>query len=482
MIKRVFFLLLLLNLTKTADAQKQASIWYFGQNAGLDFRNDDPVALTDGALNTFEGSATIADENGNLLFYTDGVTVWNRLHQPMPNGRNLWGSYTTTQTLIVPKPGNDPIYYIFTASPQFDYIFGPGTDSVGLHYTVVDMAMNGGLGDVTQKNMLLFKNTTEKITAVHHANGNDVWVVTHEWGNNNFRSYLITDNGIEPIPVVSTEGEPHTTEVGGQINNPNAIAYMKLSPDGSKLGVVLFHKEIIELFAFDKSTGQVGNRTGIIINTNETGLRFYGIEFSSNSKFLYYTVSLDFCGVNNTDNPTEIWQHSFESNQSIKVGDAIGAFNAMQLGLDAKIYITRCNEIIQDSGFMAVINHPNRRGSASGFDEKSLSLSGRKNNIGLPNFIQSYFLFPNPVLDMPNVFTPNGDLYNPVFKPIQFENMLEAKLRIVNRWGQQVFITTDILSGWDGGENPMGVYYWHITYEGKNGKTGTAKGWVHLVR
>lgn len=478
---RIVFILVLIH-SNVLFAQKQASIWYFGQNAGLDFRNGEPVALTDGALNTFEGSASIADENGNLLFYTDGVTVWNRLHQVMPNGRNLWGSYTTTQTLIVPKPGNDPIYYIFTASPQFDYIFGPDTDSVGFHYSVVDMNLNGGLGDITQKNMLLFKNTTEKVTAVHHTNGNDIWVVAHEWGNNIFRAYLVTESGIEPTPAISSEGEVHTTEIGGQINNPNAIAYMKLSPDGSRLGVILFHKEIIELFAFDKSTGRVNNRTGMIVNPNETGLRFYGIEFSSNSKFLYYPVSLDFCGVNNTDNPTEIWQYSFENGQSVKVGSAVGAFNSMQLALNGKLYITRCNEIIRESNFMAVINNPNRRGKDCNFQEKDVSLITGNNSIGLPNFIQSYFLFPDPVIDMPNIFTPNGDLYNQAFKPISFENILEGRLKIINRWGKEVFSTTEILTGWDGGDDSPGVYYWLLTFEGKNGKTGIAKGWVHLIR
>ncbi|MBX2965161.1 MAG: gliding motility-associated C-terminal domain-containing protein [Cyclobacteriaceae bacterium] len=478
MVKRFFILITMLVCLKTACAQQQAAIWYFGNHAGLDFSSGEPVALTDGALNTFEGSATIADENGSLLFYTDGVTVWNRLHQPMPNGRNLWGSYTTTQTLIVPKPGNDPIYYIFTASPQFDYIFGPGTDSVGFHYSVVDMSVDGGLGDVTQKNILLFKNTTEKITAVHHANGHDVWVVTHEWGNNNFRSYLVTENGIEPIPVISSIGEIHS---GGGANNSNAIAYMKLSPDGNYIVSALWEK-IIQIFTFNTNTGQVNSLKESIVNVNNAGLHLYGIEFSSNSKFLYYPVSLQYCGVNDPDNQAEIWQYSFENSKSTKVGSAIGAFNAMQLAPNGKIYITRCNEIIRESNFMAVINNPNRRGKDCNFQEKDVSLITGNNNIGLPNFIQSYFLFPDPVIDMPNIFTPNGDNYNPVFKPMQFENMLEARLKIINRWGQEVFTTTDISAGWDGGHAPPGVYYWLLAYEGKNGKTGTAKGWVQLMR
>jgi len=66
-------------------SQKEANIWYFGENAGLDFNSGVPVALLDGQLNTREGCATISDKNGNLLFYTDGITVWNRSHKIMQN-------------------------------------------------------------------------------------------------------------------------------------------------------------------------------------------------------------------------------------------------------------------------------------------------------------------------------------------------------------------------------------------------------------
>src|SRR5690606_37403887 len=176
----------------TSLAQKQANIWYFGRNAGLDFSSGNPVALVDGELNTTEGSAGLCDEEGKLLFYTDGVTVWNQHHQVMPNGKHLWGSYTTTQTLIVPKPGMEPIYYIFTASPQYNILFGEDSDSVGLHYSIVDTRLNVGNGDVIAKNLLLLKNTTEKVAAIRHSNGKDIWIVVHEWNSNIFRAHLLT--------------------------------------------------------------------------------------------------------------------------------------------------------------------------------------------------------------------------------------------------------------------------------------------------
>ncbi|QOI97002.1 MAG: hypothetical protein HRU69_05630 [Flammeovirgaceae bacterium] len=237
-------------ITLTTFSQNPTSIWYFGEFAGLDFRMAPPLALLNGQLNSIDGesSATISSDEGNLLFYTDGVSVYNRSHQPMQNGTNLWGHPSTTQTLIVPQPGNDSIFYIFTNSPQYNTF--AGTDSVGCHYSIVNLANNNGLGAVIEKNTLLFKKTTEKVAAVHHVNGTDIWVVFHEWESNCFRSYLVTAAGIEFPPVVSCIGSIH--QGGGPapgINeNFNAAGQMKISSDGSLLALVLTDSRRVEVF------------------------------------------------------------------------------------------------------------------------------------------------------------------------------------------------------------------------------------------
>jgi len=84
--ERLPLLIFLLFLSLNMFAQKEAAIWYFGDGAGLDFNNGSPVALTDGQLSTIEGCSTISDANGSLLFYTDGITIWNRNHDIMVNG------------------------------------------------------------------------------------------------------------------------------------------------------------------------------------------------------------------------------------------------------------------------------------------------------------------------------------------------------------------------------------------------------------
>ena len=96
-------------------SQGEANIWYFGQNAGIDFNSGSPVALYNGQMSTLEGCAVMSTNSGQLLFYTDGVTVWDRTHQVMPNGTGLLGNFSSTQSgIIVPNPTDSTIFYIFT--------------------------------------------------------------------------------------------------------------------------------------------------------------------------------------------------------------------------------------------------------------------------------------------------------------------------------------------------------------------------------
>src|SRR6186713_3346857 len=101
--KKTATLLLLVTFLSTqfSFAQKQANRWYFGMFAGLDFNSGAPVPVSDGMLNTAEGCSSIADANGNLLFYTDGITVFNRVHDTMPNGFDLTGDISSTQSALI---------------------------------------------------------------------------------------------------------------------------------------------------------------------------------------------------------------------------------------------------------------------------------------------------------------------------------------------------------------------------------------------
>src|SRR5262249_20065706 len=151
----VFFIAftVLLCCFQTTFSQLQATHWFFGTLAGLDFSSGSPVVVS-GAINTNEGTASISDSLGNLLIYTDGVNVYNRNNAQMPNGSGLFGDASTTQTIIVPNPGSSNIFYIFTIDDE------GGPD--GLNVSTVDMSLQGGNGAVTLKNFHLRDLMTEK--------------------------------------------------------------------------------------------------------------------------------------------------------------------------------------------------------------------------------------------------------------------------------------------------------------------------------
>jgi hypothetical protein len=100
------FLVLLFQFTY---AQKQNNQWRFGNSGAIDFNTAPPSFIAGAALSTGEGSASIADRTtGALLFYTDGLTVWNRQDQVMPIGTGLLGGITLSSTsaaVIIPKQG-----------------------------------------------------------------------------------------------------------------------------------------------------------------------------------------------------------------------------------------------------------------------------------------------------------------------------------------------------------------------------------------
>lgn len=137
MLKKLLFLLLIIGY-QSGFGQKEGNIWYFGLNAGLDFNSGVLVALTDSQMSTEEGCASISDCDGLLLFYTDGITVWNKNHQVMGNGTDLNGNISTAQgATIIQKPGSSTIFYIFTIDAELG--------SKGFCYSEVDVSLAGGL-------------------------------------------------------------------------------------------------------------------------------------------------------------------------------------------------------------------------------------------------------------------------------------------------------------------------------------------------
>lgn len=417
-------------------AQGEANNWYFGQNAGVSFNTSPPTVLTDGALNTLEGCSVISSSSGELLFYTDGRTIWNANHQIMPNANYFGGSglngdpSSTSSGLIVPHPTLEDIYYVFTVDePHHNNAFAypnqgpadqfgnpitdyndPGTNIVpqdddgfnnGFAYSVVDMSLDNGLGDVvpTLKNIELLTynpddpedikyKCSEKITAVRADDCDSFWVITHF--KDTFYAFNIDENGLNPDPQISQVGPLMTTDNYRRA----AIGYLKVSPNGDKLltanQTMDFNPVTIEdlgtgnvfLYDFDSATGLISNPVELI-----SGVNSYGVEFSPSGSKAYASVA--------NNGVPQLFQWDLEaqdiSASQFQFSGVTGAGSgAIQVAPNGKIYRTMLGE-----QRLAVINNPEEAGIAADYTENTLQgaldLGNRLASFGLPPFIQSIF-------------------------------------------------------------------------------------------
>lgn len=391
--KKYFLFFTALLLVGNALAQGETSNWYFGENAGVRFNNDGSVtALTNGNLNTVEGCTSISDSNGQLLAYTDGITIYNKNHQIVQNGTGLFGDPSSTQSAImVPKPEDPNIYYIFTV----DTSINENDPNYGLNYSVLDISLNNGNGAIIQKNSNLLQDTSEKITGViKDCFEKSIWVITLASENNDgfyntYYCYEINSSGIITNPVKNTFPNLSITDGRG---------YLKLSADGTKMASANANDGLY-LYDFDAETGILSNET--FLNNPTTNQIAYGVEFSSNNRFLYLNSHNN---NNNQISSASLIQYDITTTNistSAFVIDQREAYRgALQMAENGKIYRTNPISYTEGLSFLSVINNPSEKGMAANYQHNRVSLNGRLATQGLPPFIQSFFnktdLIKNP--------------------------------------------------------------------------------------
>ncbi|MBT4727159.1 MAG: PKD domain-containing protein, partial [Bacteroidetes bacterium] len=373
----IFTLLLLLVSFKIVFAQLEAKNWYFGNYCGLEFENNQPKVLTNGKLIYNYGGATISDKYGNLLFYTDGQTVWNRNHDTLKNGFGLYSSRTSVQgAIIVPQPGNPTLYYIFTVS-------GASRPNPGFWYHILDISRDNSKGEVILKNQYICGNMTERLAATFHSDKKSVWIMVHEWNSKIFRAYLLKNSGLDTTPVLSSIGSLHSVSSNGNLGN--SVGQLKFSPSGKKMACAIKDDGILEIFDFNNKTGIVSKC--IKLKSNRTQ-GVYGVEFSPNEALLYFSTISPTKSVNQIDLSLGIDSIIKNSIITLKTHSWGHGYYALQTGLDKKIYVARMYS------FLGCINNPNVKGTACNYvDTAIVFVSGTK--MGLPTFLQSYFYLPD---------------------------------------------------------------------------------------
>jgi hypothetical protein len=344
--------------------------WFFGKNSGISFNpiqsGSTPIILS-GSMESQEGVSSVSNREGNLLFYTNGETVYTSGNTIMTNGTGLSSSGTSTQScIIVPKPNSNK-YYIFTT----DYNGVPN----GLEYSIVNMELQNGEGEVEAKNIKLIKDPlTEKITACNHSNGEDYWIITHTSGDTYYYCFYLSSAGLSG-PIVNNIGSTHNTARG----------YMKTSPDSSKLISLIYDEDIIDIFDFNSSAGTLSNFMTITGMTFDVGP--YGLEFSSDSSKFYvsegagekvYQFDLTYTSATDiVDNVIEVANISGSS------------FGSLQMGPDERIYLADYNNTN-----LHIIHRSNGLGVQCNFQKDGITLTsdtitGTSSYWGLPNVVTS---------------------------------------------------------------------------------------------
>jgi len=401
-------LILFLTLTFNTNAQLQNTNWYFGNQTGLNFNDgtQPPTVITNNIMSTNGSAASVSDESGNLLFYTNGINIWNNTHQIMPNGNGLFGNTSISQSvIIVPDPNNINKYYVLS---NHGNVMGLS----GLYYSIVDMSLDGGLGDVdiNEKNVQLLEFTGEKLTTALNPNDNTYWVVSFAPSDNpelsdTFYSYKIDATGItlfnQSTFTFSFTESPFKTS-----------SQMKISPDVLSLAMIhnTVDTDINGIIIDSKSlyTFDFDNTTGIVSSMNDSyflvdALYGYGLEFSPDSNLLYVSITDAFSNGSEIGEIFQVDYRNLMATLPFLIYDGKDAIFGLQLGIDGKIYI------VNSSGNLSTIDTPNILNIGANYAHESINLNGLAIT-ELPQFVPKITSVPKSLLKIYNTSYANDTI------------------------------------------------------------------------
>lgn len=407
---------LIIVLSTSVSAQKEAAQWRFGQNAGLQFQGNTVSTVSTNIMPAFYSYSGISDSAGNLLFYVGSSQIVNRNNAIMTNGANINGNYTGTgsgsqESLVIRKGGS--LYYVITHNNGNYFYTSPIAPMTS--YAIVDMNLDSGLGAVTVTNVPISAfglPVVGKMAATRHCNGIDHWLLRHQGGfpgTNNYLSYLVSSSGVSLNPIVSPLGSLHSqayTQLQAFYRGVH-----KFSPNGRKVAATMPYRTV-ELYDFDNSTGILSNAIKLDSVANPPDLdglddpSALGLEFSPDGTKLYVTYA---------NNHPFLCQFDLSAGSASAIAASKTVINQdtffnssqffpMQLGLDGKIYVNN-NYVGTYSSSIAVINNPNELGILCNYQSQAITLGNSTlppyyvaaQGAGLPSF-ESHFFEQKPVL------------------------------------------------------------------------------------
>lgn len=340
----------------------------------------------------------MSDENGDLIWYTNGCKVQNRLHNLMDNGDGINAGaihnaycihtgYPSGNSLIsIPFPGHDSLFHLFHMRINEDFT------TVDLLRSVINISYNNGLGEVEDKDIFMLSDTFMiSLSAVKHGNGRDWWLIAGNQFNDNSYVYLIKYEGIDQSPIL------RKADWFGPDAYPGIYCF---SPDGHKL-VRSTHgtPPIFRIYDFDRCTGEISNPTDVIIPDDEAYVSWPC--FSPNSRYLYLTNQVERLYQYDTWAPdiSASVQLIGEYDGFLADYDVPTSLFSMTLGPDGRIYMSANNGV----RYLHTIHRPDEPGQYCDF---------RQHDFEMPAL--SLFYLPN---------MPNYRLYNWLGSPCDTLNI-----------------------------------------------------------
>ena len=387
--KHLYLFGLLLSLPFFGFSQGEFNIWYFGLHAGISFNYNPPIALSDNNPMGLMATSTISDSLGNLMFYSDGKSIYDKYLNLMPHGNGLGAqSWAPEGVLAVQKLDDDSSYFLFTVDLyQWPY----NEPHSGLQYSIINMRLNNNLGDIdtNQKNISLYSgyHANNAMTGIRAHNNKDVWIIVRiQDSTNHYASYKISSAGLDTIPVLSLSSVHFEMSVDGP-----TVDFLRVSPDGSKLACIYsIQPPLIEFCSFNDTTGIITPMYTFNPTLGFPPYQSQSLEFSIDNSFLYVS------GHSVTNNMTGMFQYNPNSKDSSQMKQSevfLGNFYIisplrLQRAPDHKIYVS---EYYNDS--LGVINQPTLQGNLCDFQASSFFLNGHKCLYSLPDFLDRYYVY-----------------------------------------------------------------------------------------